>query len=335
MSNSRQLLKYDPYKIPEFHWKSGIIRLLINFSIWFFLIIMITLTGFLSKEFLTINNIMNIFREAVIVGMIAIGMSFVVISGCFDLSSGAILGLCAIVAIRMNPLAPAGTILAVIVPVFVGALFGFLTGLLVGYLKMNAFITTLGVQYLIYGITLLYTGGNHVFLKATSGFFYNIGNGHFGFVPVSVLILILLLIIAQWVLSFTNFGQYVKVSGANEDAAKLSGVNVEKIRVVCYVILGICASLGGVVLASWIRQLEPGFGLRYSFESITAVVLGGTSLLGGRGNAINSFAGALIMIMIVNVMILLNISYNYQLVMRGLILIVAVTIEVLMRRRNG
>jgi ribose transport system permease protein len=200
---------------------------------------------------------------------------------------------------------------------------------------MNAFITTLGIQYVIYGITLLYTGGNHVYLRATSGFFYNLGNGYLGFVPVSVAGLLVLLILAQWTLSRTNFGQYVKMSGANENAARLSGIKVEKIRVVCFTILGICAGLGGIILASWIRRLEPGFGLRYSFEGITAVVLGGTSLLGGRGNIVNSFVGALIMIMIVNVMILLNISYNYQLVMKGLILIVAVTIEVLARRRNG
>jgi ribose/xylose/arabinose/galactoside ABC-type transport system permease subunit len=307
----------------------------VNFSIWFFLIAITGLTGFLSAEFFAVTNIMNILREAVIVGIISIGMSFVIISGCFDLSSGAIIGLCAIIAVRMDPITSSGSVLGILVPVLAGALCGFLTGLLVGYLKMNAFITTLGVQYIIYGITLLYTGGNHVYLHASSGFFYNIANGHIGFLPVSVIGLIVLLFAAQFVLSYTNFGQYVKVAGSNEHAAKLSGIKVEKTRTICYVILGVCSSLGGIMLASWIRRLEPGFGLRYSFEGITAVVLGGTSLLGGRGNIVNSFIGALIMIMIVNTMILLNISYNYQLVMRGLVLIIAVTIEVLMRRRNG
>jgi ribose/xylose/arabinose/galactoside ABC-type transport system permease subunit len=316
--------------------KRGVIpNWFVNFSIWFFLIVMVVLTGFLSSEFLTVTNIMNILREAVIVSLIALGMSFVIISGCFDLSSGAVLGLCAIVAVRMDPLTSSGLALSILAPVIVGAGFGCLTGLLVGYLKMNAFITTLGVQYVIYGITLLYTGGNHVYLRATSGFFYNLGNGYLGFVPVSVAGLLVVLVLAQWTLSRTNFGQYVKMIGANENAARLSGIKVEKIRTICFTILGVCAGLGGIILASWIRRLEPGFGLRYSFEGITAVVLGGTSLLGGRGNIVNSFVGALIMIMIVNVMILLNISYNYQLVMKGLILIAAVTIEVLARRRNG
>lgn len=313
----------------------GIGRNLVNFSIWFFLALMVILTGFLSREFLTTTNIMNILKEAVIVSLIAVGMSFVIITGEFDLSSGAILGLCAIVAVKMDPATPAGLVLSLTVPLAVGALCGLFTGFLVGYLKMNAFITTLGVQYLIYGITLLYTGGNHVYMKDISGVFYKIGNGYLGVLPFSVIGLAVLLILAQWVLSHTNFGQYVKTSGANAKAAALSGVKVEKTKTIAFVILGLCASLGGIVLASWIRRLEPGFGLRYSFEGITAVVLGGTSLLGGRGNIVNSFVGALLMLMVVNVMILFNISYNYQLLLRGLILIIAVTVEVLGRRRNG
>ena len=199
---------------------------------------------------------------------------------------------------------------------------------------MNAFITTLGMQYLILGITLLFTGGTHVYVYNSSPFFYSIGNGSILNIPISVVILIVLVVIAQLILSYTNFGQYVHVVGENQKAATLSGINSEKVKCLSYVILGICASIAGIILASWIRMLDPGQGIGYEFTAITATILGGANLAGGKGNIFNTFAGALLIIIIVNAMLLINISYNYQLMVRGIIMIMGVMLGLIYEKKR-
>jgi ribose transport system permease protein len=141
-------------------------------------------------------------------------------------------------------------------------------------------------------------------------------------------------VLGQFLLSFTNYGQYIKTAGENPEAAKLSGIRVERVIFLSFLIVGLCAGLGGVVLASWVKNMDPGTGIGYEFEAITAVVLGGTSLLGGQGNVTNTFAGALILVIIGNAMTLLNISYHYQLMVRGIIIIAAVSIEIASRRKS-
>ncbi len=269
--------------------KARLKELFMEYSVWIFLIVIVVLVGIVSPQFLNYTNVMSMLKEAVVVGILAIGMTFVIICGGFDLSSGAILGFCAVLCMTIGPGTVGNTFLAIVAPMGVGVLFGFLDGILVGYLRMSAFITTLGMQYVFLGITLLFTSGNYVYVKAYTDFFYKIGNGYIGIIPVGVILMIILAGAAQWVLSGTNFGQNIKVSGANEKAATLSGIRVEWNRCISYVILGMCASLSGIVLASWVRQMEPKTGVSYSFEAITAVVLGGTSLSGGRGNIFNGF----------------------------------------------
>ncbi|NMB00461.1 MAG: ABC transporter permease [Firmicutes bacterium] len=308
---------------------------LLNHTIWFVLAAMVLMTRAFAPDFLSKTNVMNMLREAVIVGILAIGMTFTIVSGCFDLSAGAIMGFCAVLTMTLIGNTVSSTLSAIVLPLIAGAAFGYVDGLLVGHLKMNGFITTLGMQYLILGITLLFTKGNYLFIRQSTPFFHQIGNGTIGAVPVPVLLMLGLAGVAQWVLSRTNFGQYAKASGANERAATLSGINVERVRTRSYVLLGICAAISGIVLASWLREMDPSTGVGYEFEAITAAVLGGTRLGGGRGNILNSIAGTLIMVMIVNAMILLNISYNYQLMVRGIILVAAVTLELRARRETN
>ena len=245
---------------------------------------------------------MNMLREAVIVGILAIGMTFTIVVdvSTFLRRNHGVAVLMTLIGNTISSTLSAGA------PLIAGAAFGYVDGLLVGHLKMNGFITTLGMQYLILGITLLFTKGNYLFIRQSTPFFHQIGNGTIGAVPVPVLLMLGLAGVAQWVLSRTNFGQYAKASGANERAATLSGINVERVRT-SYVLLGICAAISGIVLASWLREMDPSTGVGYEFEAITAAVLGGTRL-GGSGNILNSIAGTLIMVMIVNAMILLNIS---------------------------
>jgi ribose/xylose/arabinose/galactoside ABC-type transport system permease subunit len=323
-------------RINEFYIlsKDRIFNNLKNFSIWFFLLGIVIITGFLSTAFFRQSNIVYILQETVIVGVVGIGMTYVIISGCFDLSAGAILGLCTVISLTLKPGDTWSTILAIVIPICAGAAFGLVNGVLVGYLKMNAFITTLGMQYLILGITLFYTHGNHVAYNESSEFFYAIGNKSLGGIPISVIILIALVTIAQLILSYTNFGQYLKMVGENSKAATLSGINVSWTRCLGYVFLGVCAAISGIILASWVRNLDPASGLGYEFQAITVAILGGTSLFGGKGNIFNTFAGALIFVMIVNAMLLIDISYNFQLMIRGIILIAGVTVGVIYAKKD-
>ncbi len=323
-------------KVQEFiiKVKETISKNFINFSIWYFLIGIVVLSSLISNAFLNQSNLINILRETVIVGVVGVGMTYIIVSGCFDLSAGAILGLSAVISLTVNPIDTKSTLLAIFLPIIIGAIFGLMNGILVGYLKMNAFITTLGMQYLILGITLLFTGGRHISVYECSDFFYKIGNGFVFGIPISVVILLILVTIAQFVLSFTNLGKYIQVVGENSKAATLSGINVSRVRCNAYIILGICASIGGIILASWIRMLDPQQGIGYEFSAITATILGGASLSGGKGNVFNTFAGATLIILIVNSMMLVNISYNYQQMIRGIIMIAGVAVGIIYGKKE-
>ncbi len=315
--------------------RNDFVKGLSNFSIWLVLVLFMCVMALSSDVFLSGSNIINILRQAVIVGVMAVGMTYAMIAGNFDLSVGATMGLGAVISITMQPNTAQGTFYAVLLPLLAGICVGVVNGALIGYLKMNPFITTLGMQFAVSGLTMLYTGGGHVWVFEITPFYETIGNGFFGPLPVSVIILIVVVLVGQIVLSYTNFGQYVKYVGANGSAAKLSGINTERVTMITFIIIGLCGALSGIVLASWVKNMDPGLGVGYEFEVITAVVLGGTSLLGGRGNILNSIAGVLILVIVVNAMTLLNISYNYQLMIRGIILIISVSLEIFTRRSSS
>ncbi len=319
--------------------KQSISTLLLDNSIWVFFFAIVLVTVAFAPNFFVAANIISMLREAVVVGIIAIGMTFVIISGCFDLSAGAIMGICCVVAMRLGPSDAKSTLLALAIPILLGIGISLIDGFLVGKLGLNGFIATLGMQYVVLGATLIYTKGSYTTLAQYTSNFDNLycylGTATIGGVPLQVYIMFALAVVGQLVLARTNFGQQVKMSGANQQAATLSGIRVARVRTLSYAILGFCTAVAGLVLGSWVRQFEPQTGIGYEFEAITAVVLGGTSLAGGKGNIFNSLVGALIMVMIVNAMILLNLSYNFQLMVRGLVLIIAVTLQVGTRRKNA
>ena len=304
------------------------------FGIWFVLLLIVISMSMASDVFLSASNIVNILRQTAIVGVLAVGMTYVIIGANIDLSVGATIAFSAVIAISLQPVSLSSAVIAILIPLAAGAAVGAVNGVLVGYFKLNPFITTLGMQFVVLGGTLLFTGGQHVWVFECHPLFEKIGNGFIGGIPLSVILLIAVVVLGQFLLSFTNFGQCIKTAGENPEAAKLSGIRVEKVIFLSFLIVGLCAGLGGVVLASWVKNMDPGTGIGYEFEAITAVVLGGTSLLGGQGNVTNTFAGALILVIIGNAMTLMNISYHYQLMVRGIIIIAAVSIEIASRRKS-
>lgn len=295
-------------------------------SIWLVLAALVLVLALSLDRFWTVPNLSNIFRQFVIVGFLAIGITPVLISGHFDLSVGAILTLAAVVAIVLQPIDAMTTCLAVAVPLVLGLLIGAANGMLIGGLGANSIIVTIAMQLVLGGATLLLVGGQHVRVDNAAAAFVAIDGGNILGVPIPVCLLLAVAAAGQFLLRRTLFGRHVRAIGGNPAAAALVGIAVSRRILAVFAISGSLAALAGVVLASRVRNLDPTAGAGYEFAALTAAVLGGTRLMGGYGDVLQTLAGVLILGVVANAMRLLDLSYSLQLLLQGLILIVAVAI---------
>lgn len=310
----------------------GWLRQLRRQTVWLALVALVIIMSLISDTFLTSSNILNVLRQVTIVGLVSLGMTVVLIGGNFDLSTGATITLAAVVSVNLQPTTPGRTILAIVVPLALGLLVGVLNGTIIGLLKANSIIVTVGSQFLVLGATLIYIGGQHVWVWEPTPFYEGISGGYFLGIPNPVYIYLVLVGITHFLLTRTSFGRYVTAIGNNDEAARLSGIQTNLYRMLTFVFAGFAAAIAGIVLASRVKNLDPTAGIGYEFIALTAVVLGGTKLTGGRGNVLNTLAGVLILGVISNSMTLLNLSFNMQLLVRGVILLTAVAIDARNRR---
>lgn len=288
-----------------------------------FLLIVIILS-LLSDAFLTRRNILNIVRQTSIHGIMAVGMTFVILTAGIDLSVGSVLALtgvlCADFEHRGLPV-----LLIVVVTMLIGAFLGFLNGIVITKGKVTPFVVTLGMMSIARGFALIYSGGYPI-----SGFgkpFRFIGSGYVLTIPVPILIFALTIVIAAAVLRHTRLGRYTYAIGGNEETVKLSGINADLFKTVAYTISGLTAALGAVVLTARLNAGEPIAGTGYELDVIASVVIGGTSLMGGRGGVWGTLVGALLIGTINNGMNLLGISSYWQAVVKGLIIVSAVLLD--------
>ena len=286
-------------------------------------IVLIIIMSFGSEQFLTVANITNILRQVSIVGILAVGMTFVILIGGIDLSVGSVMALTGtmmagfMVNMSMSP------ILAVILGISIGVLIGFITGSLVSYAKIPAIIVTLAMMEIARGAGLLYTGGYP--LSGLPSSFSFIGRGYlFGIIPIPVVIMAVVFIIAYIILNHLPFGRYIYAIGGNEEAVRLSGIRVKKYKIMVFVISGITASIAGLILVSRLMSGQPNAGSGYELSAIAAVVLGGTSIAGGRGHIFGTLLGALLMGVLSNGLNLMGVSSYVQMVLTGLIIIGAI-----------
>lgn len=289
------------------------------------LIVLVIVLSFASDYFLTFNNILNILRQVSIIGIVAYGMTFVILSGGIDLSVGSVLALSSAITAGVMSSTHSFT-LAVLAGLATGALMGTFTGFLVSKAKMPAFIVTLAMMSIGRGLTLIYTGGRPISEGFTDLFNY-IGGGYVGPIPFPVILLLILLGVGYLVLNNTPYGRYVYALGGNEDATRLSGINTDKIKMTVFTISGIMAAVSGIVLASRLGSAQPQAGTGYELDAIATVVLGGTSLAGGQGGIIGTLMGALIIGVLNNGMTLLGVSSFFQQVVKGLVILLAVYID--------
>lgn len=298
---------------------------LLKFKSLFGLILLCVIISILTPRFLNVSNIMNVFTQVSVNSILAIGMSFVILTGGIDLSVGSTLAISG--AISASIIRATNSIfLSIIVALIIGAIIGLMNGVVVAKGKIQAFIVTLATMTIFRGVTMVYTNGTPI--SGLSDKFMLIGNKKIlGYIPVPAIITIVVLIIAWYILSQTRYGRYVYALGGNEDSARLSGINTDKIKTLVYVICGITAALSGVITTSRVGSASPNAGLGFELDAIAAVVLGGTSLAGGEGTVVGTIIGAMIIGVLNNGLNLAGVSAYYQSIVKGLVILLAVLID--------
>lgn len=291
------------------------------------LVLLILLATLSSDRFLTLNNSLNVLRQISIVGVLALGMTFVILTAGIDLSVGAILTV--VVVYTADTVELYGVVPGIAVALGVGALLGLVNGLGITLGKVQPFIMTLGMLAMAKGIALLFTQGTPIAI--TNETFLALGNGRLFGIPNPVIVFLSLLLATWFVLSRTVFGRSVYAVGANEEAARLSGISVVRVKTAVYVVSGLMAGVAGVLYASQLGVGSPVAGDGYELDAIAATVVGGTSLFGGIGGVGGTFIGAALLGVLSNFLNLTGVSPYAQNVFRGALIVAAV----LLQRRNA
>ncbi|MDF2854949.1 MAG: rbsC [Neobacillus sp.] len=290
------------------------------------LIILVVIVSILNPSFLEPLNLLNLLRQVAINALIAFGMTFVILTGGIDLSVGAILALSSALTAGMM-VSGLDPILAIIVGCILGGLMGMVNGLFITKGKMAPFIATLATMTIFRGLTLVYTGGNPITGLGDSNLFQLFGRGYFLGIPVPAVTMILTFVVLFIVLHKTPFGRKTYAIGGNEKAALISGIKVSKVKIMIYSLSGMLAALAGAILTSRLNSAQPTAGTSYELDAIAAVVLGGTSLSGGKGRIFGTLIGALIIGTLNNGLNLLGVSSFYQMVVKGIVIAIAVLLD--------
>ena len=277
----------------------------------------------ITPNFLTTRNILNMLRQSSIVGVMAIGTTYVIIGGGFDISIGSLLALTAAMSLGLQQYLPWP--LAIVAVLLVGAFVGFINGFLTAKIKIVAIITTLGTMTILRGITYLYTGGYPI--MGTSKSFKFIGSGYIGFLPFPIILLVVMVLFWQFILSKTKLGRYACAVGGNKEAARLSGVPVDFYHIMTFVIGGLMAAMSGIIYAARLNSATPLAGQGYELDAIAATVIGGTSVSGGEGSVIGTLVGVLLLNVVNNMFNLLGIQVYIQYVVKGIIILTVVGID--------
>jgi inositol transport system permease protein len=304
--------------------------------------LMVLVAWMLSPAFVTPTNIINVIRQMSIVGLIALGVTGVIVSAGIDLSSGSVVGLTAVVAasLAQQPGYPAAhypglqlpLIVAVLAACAVGALVGLINGTLVAKTHIPPFIATLGTLTAIRGTALLYTSGRPVSDLTDDYNFIGQGAVPTGIphieLPVPIIILVVMAIVTHILYAHTKFGKYVYAIGGNEQAARVSGINTDKYKMLMYVYAGLLSGIAGLVVSSRIGSGQAGLGVGYELDAIAAAVIGGASLsAGGIGTVAGTIVGALIIGVLNNILDLTNVSAYWQQIIKGCIIVGAVILD--------
>ncbi|TIL89957.1 MAG: ABC transporter permease [Mesorhizobium sp.] len=323
-------------------------KLLLEGRAFLALMVIILVFSMLSPYYFSLGNFLTMASHVAIFGILAVGMLLVILNGGIDLSVGSTLGLSGVIAgflmqgVQLQTLGivlfPPVWVVVVLVCVL-GALVGLVNGVLIAWLKVPAFVATLGMLYVVRGAALLMTNGltyNDLGGKPELG---NTGFDWLGFnrlfgIPIGVLVMVVIAIIGSIILNRTAFGRWLYASGGNERAAELSGVPVNKVQVSVYMLSGICASVAGLILSSELTSAGPTAGNSYELTAIAAVVIGGAALTGGRGNIRGTLVGAFVIGFLSDGLVIIGVSAYWQTVFTGAVIVLAVLLNAIQYRRR-
>ncbi|MBO9474001.1 ABC transporter permease [Shimia sp. R10_1] len=314
-----------------------------KFAPLIFLIILVIGFGIANDRFLSTRNMLNILTEVSIYGLLAVGMTFVILTAGIDLSVGSLLALCGMSAAWVATGGGGGGFgaaeagygwgLALATALGVGLFAGCIQGYAIAHFKIPAFVVTLGGMSIYRGLTLLIGDGGPI--SGFDGVYRSFGRGDILGIPVPAIFFVLIASAAALTLKFTNFGRHVYAVGGNEEAANLAGINVEKTLMGVYIMIGVLAGLAGFILTARLNSAEATAGMSYELRVIASVVIGGTSLFGGIGTIAGTIIGALTIGVLINGLVMLNIQSYWQLIIVGFIIVVAVGFDSFVKARSG
>lgn len=290
------------------------------------LVLLFIVIAALNDRFISPSNLSNLLRQVSINALISFGMTFVILTGGIDLSVGSILALssallASMITSGMNPE------MAVIVAAVIGLGLGAVNGIIVAYGKVAPFIATLATMTIYRGATLVYTNGNPISGLSDDPIFMGLGQGDIAGVPVPAILMLIAFLALLFILNKTPLGRQTYAVGGNEKVSFIAGIKINRVKIVSYAITGLLCALAGAVLTSRLNSAQPTAGMGYELDAIAAVVLGGTSLSGGKGRITGTLIGALIIGTLNNGLNILNVSSFYQQVVKGIVILLAVLMD--------
>jgi ribose transport system permease protein len=323
---------------------AGTRKILGEQAILFILVGLFVICSFFVPSFFTARNLVNILKQSAIIGIVAAGFTVVMITGNLDLSVGSIVAFSGIIALLFthsnfgnafisgtSDQSPFLLALAVILPMVLGSAVGLFNGMVVTRSGANSVIITLGALAAVRGGALLFSDGKVIY-GAHNALFDFIGQAQVATIPVYVFFFVAFVLLLEALLRFTTFGRSVYHIGTNLKASEIAGIRVNRVRVISFVIAGFAAGVAGIVLAARLNSASGQTAAGWEFDAVTAIVVGGTSLSGGKGSVLKTLLGTLLVVLIINALVLLNIPSSYQYVVKALIIVIAVLIDIRTRK---
>lgn len=288
------------------------------------LVVLVVIMALIAPYFWTTNNLLEVVRQVSAIAILAAGGTFVILTSGIDLSAGSALGVTAMVAIVMAD-TDAPWIVAVVVALLAGAVIGAINGVFIARFALPAFIVTLAALTYLRGFVYVGTGGTTL-VPENVGYSW-IGQGNVLGIPVAAIVMLVVYVIGWFLLERTVFGRQIYAIGGNAQAARLSGIPVRRVVFLVYVVAGLCAGIAGIIVSARLESAVPDLGTGYELNAIAAIVLGGTSLMGGRGSLLGTLVGALFIAVLSNGMTLLNVQSFYQQIIMGAVILLAVFVD--------
>ncbi len=318
-------------KIKDINGKA-LTKLALNYGIYIFLLVVCVVLAFTTESFLTKTNITNVLLQTSIIATMAIGVTFVIITGNNDLSMGSVMAISSAVGIGLIKVFNMPWWLGMIMIILVSILFGLLNGYLVAFLKIPAFLATLSTKFIARGLTLVVSGGVSWFDLPKA--FVFIASGSMLGLPMIVVIVLALYLLFHFRLKHTIFGRRIYAVGSSAESARVSGINVKKTIVLAYIQCGILVGIASILQTARMNSFWAAMGTDLEFQAIAGTIIGGTSMSGGVGSLAGTFAGVLLMGIINNALNLYGVDANWQEAARGFVILLAIVVDALRQRYN-